>query len=424
MVGTGGFEPPTPSVSGKCSPTELRAFVANPGGLNRPQPRSGNKYLPTGQPSFRERPRAGHLLSSAANGSVMDRERIAHIFFFGFLALMGYELYLLLSPFLVPLAWAMLLAFIAHPALLQLDRLIRNRTAAALLITALLALVIAVPTAWLSSKLAFEATVSLGQFVHRGGIAQAGSQALHSETITSIELWLERQGLRIEDVRHWMERASTYLTGYFAANVATLARNLVTFVIGVVIMLFSFFYLLRDGEDYFEFVRALTPLNEEDKTMVFETLSSILSSTMRGLLLTALLEGILLGLGYLVTGVPNALLLGAASGAAGLLPIGGTAFIWVPAVIYLWVTVGWGWAVVLLVWGVIVVGVIDNLLKPITIGQGSGIPAVALFFGITGGLEVYGPLGLFAGPAVIAVFAALIRVYRRSYAARPPSTFI
>ena len=234
----------------------------------------------------------------------------------------------------------------------------------------------------------------------------------------------EHQGLRIEDVRDWMEQASTYLTNYFTANVATLARNLVSFAFDVVIMLFSFFYLLRDGEDYFEFVRTLTPLPDEDKAMVFETLSSMMSATMRGLLLTAVLEGLLLCLGYLVAGVPYALLLGAASGAAGLLPIGGTAFIWVPAVIYLWVTTGWGWAVALLVWGVIVVGVIDNLLKPITIGKGSGVPAVALFFGITGGLEVYGPLGLFAGPAVIAVFAALIRVYRRSYAARPPSSFV
>jgi predicted PurR-regulated permease PerM len=355
----------------------------------------------------------------------MDRERIAHIFFFGFLAVMGYELYLLLSPFLVAIAWAMLLAFIAHPAMLQLERAIRSRTASALLITALLALVIAIPAGWLSGKLALEATkVSLGQFVHPGGISQAGSQAFHFHAVTTMEDWLEHQGLRIEDIRHWMGQASSYLTRYFANNVATLARNLLTFAIDVVIMLFTFFYLLRDGEDYFEFVRTLTPLPDEDKTMVFETLSSMLSSTMRGLLLTALLEGSLLCLGYLVTGVPNALLLGAASGAAGLLPIGGTAFVWVPAVIYLWTTAGWGWAVTLLVWGVIVVGVIDNLLKPITIGQGSGLPAVALFFGITGGLEIYGPLGLFAGPAVIAVFAALIRVYRRSYGARPPSPFL
>jgi predicted PurR-regulated permease PerM len=383
------------------------------------------KIRPVGNQGRRARPPVAYLISSAANGSVMDRERIAYIFFFGFLALMGYELYLLLSPFLVPIAWAMLLAFIVHPALLHLLRFIRNRTAAALLITALLALVIAVPTVWLTSKLASEATrVSLRQFVQQGGIAQAGSQALHSGTVTSIENWLENQGLRIEDIRHWMNKGTAYMGDYLTANVTTLARNLVSFVIDLVIMLFSFFYLLRDGEDYFEFVRSLTPLAEEDKAMVFETLRSMLSSTVRGLLLTALLEGILLSLGYLVTGVPNWPLLGVASGAAGLLPIGGTAFIWVPAVIYLWFTAGWGWAVALLVWSTIVVGVIDNLLKPITIGQGSGLPAVALFFGITGGLEVYGPLGLFAGPAVIAVFAALIRVYRRSYAARPPEPFV
>jgi predicted PurR-regulated permease PerM len=383
------------------------------------------KIRPVGNQGRRARPPVAYLISSAANGGVMDRERIAYIFFFGFLALMGYELYLLLSPFLVPIAWAMLLAFIVHPALLHLLRFIRNRTAAALLITALLALVIAVPTVWLTSKLASEATrVSLRQFVQQGGIAQAGSQALHSGTVTSIENWLENQGLRIEDIRHWMNKGTAYMGDYLTANVTTLARNLVSFVIDLVIMLFSFFYLLRDGEDYFEFVRSLTPLAEEDKAMVFETLRSMLSSTVRGLLLTALLEGILLSLGYLVTGVPNWPLLGVASGAAGLLPIGGTAFIWVPAVIYLWFTAGWGWAVALLVWSTIVVGVIDNLLKPITIGQGSGLPAVALFFGITGGLEVYGPLGLFAGPAVIAVFAALIRVYRRSYAARPPEPFV
>jgi predicted PurR-regulated permease PerM len=350
----------------------------------------------------------------------MDRERIARVFFFGFLAAMGYELYLLLSPFLVPIAWAMLLAFIAHPALVQLLRFIRNRTAAALLITAVLALFIAIPTAWLSSKLAIEASrVSLAQFLSQGGFAQNGPQAFHSHIIESIEAWLEQQGVRLEDIRLWVEKTSAFLSNYVTSNLATLARNLVTFAIDVVIMLFSFFYLLRDGAEYFEFVRALTPLPDQDKAMVFEDLGTMLSSTVRGLLFTALLEGILLAFGYLVTGVPNAVLLGAISGAAALLPIGGTAILWIPASVFLWVTAGWGWGVILLVWSVIVVGVLDNLLKPITIGQGSGLPAIALFFGITGGLEVYGLLGLFAGPAVIAVFAALIRVYRRSYAGYP-----
>lgn len=355
----------------------------------------------------------------------MDRERIARIFFFGFLALMGYELYLLLSPFLVPIVWAMLLAFIVHPLLLQLMRVIRNRTVAALLMTVALALLIVVPTIWLSGKLAAEAkAVSLGQFVGKGGLSKAGSQALNSGIVASIQSWLEHQGLRLEDVRALMEKGTTNISNYFMANATTIARNLLSFVIDLGIMLFSLFYLLRDGEDYYEFVRVLTPLAEDDKAMVFETLRAMLSSTMRGLLLTALLEGVLLGVGYLVAGVPYWLLLGAASGAAALVPIGGTAFVWIPASAYLWFTAGWGWALALFIWGTIVAGVIDNLLKPLTMGQGTGLPAVALFFGITGGLEVYGFLGMFAGPAVIAIFAALIRVYRRSYAARPPASFV
>lgn len=352
----------------------------------------------------------------------MDRERITRVFFFGFLALMGYELYTLLSPFLAPIAWAMLLAFLIHPAFLKLVRAVRSPSAAALLVTAILASLLALPSVWLSGKLATEASkaVSLGE-VMRYGPVHAGKQALTTGWVASFENWLENQGIHLEDLRYWLSKGSTYIAGYIAANAATIARNLVGFVIDLGIMLFSFFYLLRDGEEYYEFVRALTPLSEEDKGMVFETLGTMLSSTVRGLLLTALLEGVLLGLGYLVTGMPDWLLLGALSGAAGLLPIGGTALVWIPAGIYLGVTVGWGWAIGLMVWGALVVVVIDNLLKPITVGQGSDLPAVALFFGITGGLEVYGPLGIFAGPAVIAVFAALIRVYRRSFAARPPA---
>jgi predicted PurR-regulated permease PerM len=97
----------------------------------------------------------------------MDRERITRVFFFGFLALMGYELYSLLSPFLVPIAWAMLLAFIVHPAFLRLMRVVRSPTAAALLFTAMLALILALPTVWLSGKLATEASkaVSFGEFM-------------------------------------------------------------------------------------------------------------------------------------------------------------------------------------------------------------------------------------------------------------------
>jgi predicted PurR-regulated permease PerM len=350
----------------------------------------------------------------------MDRERIARIFFFGFLAVIAYELYLLLSPFLVPIAWAMLLAFIAHPAFLQLMRVVRSRGVAAFIITAVVALVIMVPTVSISTMLASEAkAVSWNRYFGHGALNNAN--ALRFGLITSVESWVVRHGLPIIDVDKWLQLGTSYLGNFFGSNITTIARNLVTFVIDLGIMLFTFFYLLRDGEEYYEVVRSLTPLPEADKATVFETLGSMLSSTVRGLLLTSLLEGLLLGLGYLVADVPFWSLLAALSAAAGLLPVGGTAFIWAPVAAYLWITAGWGWGVGMLVWGTVAVVVIDNFIKPRAIGQGSGLPTIALFFGITGGLEAYGLLGLFAGPAVLAIFVALVQVYRRTYAARPPA---
>jgi predicted PurR-regulated permease PerM len=156
-------------------------------------------------------------------------------------------------------------------------------------------------------------------------------------------------------------------------------------------------------------------MHEDDKGAIFETLRGTLSAVMRGLILAALLQGVIIGLGYLACGVSYWVVLGILTAACGLLPFGGTALVWIPMSIYLFYQTGWGWAVFLFSWSAIAVAIIDNLIKPMTMRHGTGLPTLVLFFGIAGGLALYGPLGLFAGPAIIAVFAALLRVYRRTY---------
>jgi predicted PurR-regulated permease PerM len=186
------------------------------------------------------------------------------------------------------------------------------------------------------------------------------------------------------------------------------------------IALITFFYLVRDGERYYESLRELTPLHDADKAAIFETLRLTLSSVMRGLMVSSLLDGVTLGIGYLVLGVPYWELLAILTAIAGLLPIGGTALVWLPAAGYLLYTSGWTAAIVLAVWAALTLAVVDNVIKPLAMGHGSGLPTIALFFGLAGGIEAYGALGIFAGPAVIAVFAALLRVYRRTYVTEGP----
>jgi predicted PurR-regulated permease PerM len=227
---------------------------------------------------------------------------------------------------------------------------------------------------------------------------------------------LVRRGISLEDeISKFAVQGAKVTSDYVIQHGGALASNVASTVIHFALALFTFFYLLRDGESYYEGLRELTPLHEEDKAAVFETLRATLSSVMRGLMLTALLDGVSIGLAYFVLGVPYWAFLAILTAASGLLPFGGTTITWVPVAIYLGVESGWVPAVVLVVWAGITLLIVDNFIKPIAMKHGTGLPALALFFGLAGGIEAFGPLGIFAGPAVVSVFAALLRVYRRIY---------
>jgi len=356
----------------------------------------------------------------------MNRERVIIVFFFAFLALITYELYALFEPFLTPIAWAILLAFLVHPALTILNGIVRNRTVCAAILTIVIALGVVLPAIWVSARLLHEvqnlyseiATVSAN-----GGFHGVSDWIRRTHLGSRSAQLLERHGINLEDEMHTVAlRAAKALSDYIVVHGSTVATNIVSFVFHFAIALLTFFYLLRDGETYYESLRDLTPLHEEDKAAIFDTLRLTLSSVMRGLMLTSLLDGIALGSSYLMLGVPYWALLALATAAAGLLPLGGTALIWVPVSIYLALQAGWSSAIVLITWAAITLVITDNFVKPVAMRHGTNLPTLVLFFGLAGGIEAYGPIGIFAGPALVAVFAALLRVYRRTYITEPMLT--
>ena len=352
---------------------------------------------------------------------MFDRERIIQIFFFGFLALMAYELFVLLAPFLTPIAWAILIAFIMHPLLLELDRVVKRRSLSAFILTLGVTLGIILPAVWLSGRLATEAQnlyAYASAALDNNSIGHATEWMRHSDWVMSVDRRLGYR-IRVEDeAPKYALQAAQIASEYMGKHLSSAARNALTAVIDFGIVLLVFFYLLRDGESYYEALRRLTPLHEEDKETIYETLRSTLSSVMRGLMLTALLQGVTIGLGLLVCGVPYWAFLAVLSAGAGLLPLGGTAIVWLPAAAYLAYASGLFWGIVLVVWCSLAVAIIDNFVKPLLMRSGTGLPTMALFLGIAGGLEAYGPLGLFLGPAVMSVFAALLRVYQKTYVDR------
>jgi predicted PurR-regulated permease PerM len=353
----------------------------------------------------------------------MNQERIVQVFFFAFLALITWQLYQVFEPFLMPIAWAILLAFLAHPALTELDRRVHSRTTSALLITIVVALGVVLPAVWLSERLLSEAQTLYGAISGlstKGGLDRIGAWLRETTMGARLDNLLARHGVRLDDeIKDVVVQSAKVTSDYVLAHGGSAASNVASFLLHFGIALLTFFYLLRDGESYYEGIRSLTPLHEQDKAVIFDTLRSTLSSVMRGLMLTAVLDGVTIGLGYLVSGVPYWAFLALLTAAAGLLPFGGTTLVWVPVMIYLAYASTWASVIGLAVWSMIALAIIDNFIKPLAMRHGTGLPTLALFFGLAGGIEAYGPIGIFAGPAVIAIFAALLRVYERTYVGAP-----
>ncbi|MEA2678445.1 MAG: hypothetical protein QOK03_167, partial [Candidatus Binataceae bacterium] len=269
----------------------------------------------------------------------MNQERIVQVFFFGFLALITWELYQVFEPFLMPIAWAILLAFLAHPALIELDRHLHSRTTSALLITIIVALGVVLPAVWLSERLISEAQTLYGAISGlstKGGLDRIGAWLRETTMGARLEDMLARHGIRLDDeIKTVVAQSAKVTSDYVLAHGTSAASNVAGYLLHFGIALLTFFYLLRDGESYYESLVALTPLHTQDKAAIFDTLRSTLSSVMRGLMLTAVLDGVTIGLGYLVLGVPYWAFLALLTAAAGLLPFGGTTLVWVPVLIYL-----------------------------------------------------------------------------------------
>ena len=238
----------------------------------------------------------------------MDRERIVQLFFFGFLAVMAYELYELLLPFLTPLAWGILLAFMAHPALEEVEKYVKRRSLSTAIISVVVGLGVILPAIWASSRLVVEAQALYTQAsatVNNGGVTKLQDWAVNTQLGAWIAKRMAERGYKLgEQLPKWTVQAAQVTSNYVAQNATQAAKNVFGFIIDFGIALLAFFYMLRDGDYYYRGLRDLTPLHEDDKKAIFDTLRTTLSSVIRGLMLTAVLQGVSIGIGLLIFGVP------------------------------------------------------------------------------------------------------------------------
>lgn len=349
----------------------------------------------------------------------MNQNWLVTIFFFALLLVILYLSFLILSPFLKAFTWAAILAIIVYPAYAWLLKLLRDRaTLAALIVTILITLLIVLPAFRIAGFLSQEA-VDLARTVRaltNGDEIELWKGKPWVQDL--LKLWdaisFELASFEI-DLRKVVVQGAQLASGFLVSQVKEIAQDIFIFAVNFIIALFSFFFLLRDGRYFCDRIRRLLPMDPEHQTHLFENMVDSLFAVIHGCLIVAIVQGLLAGLAYWVLGVPFAILLAAATAFAALLPIGGSTLISIPASLYLFLQGAYVKGVILLAWSLGIVGTIDNLLKPLLIGNRLRLPVLFLFFSILGGLSLFGALGLILGPVLFALLAALLELYMKEY---------
>jgi predicted PurR-regulated permease PerM len=204
------------------------------------------------------------------------------------------------------------------------------------------------------------------------------------------------------------------LSGAIAARTLGFVGGAVGFIVEVFFVIFTMYYLFRDGERLREAAYDLMPLSDTKAREILERTGEVIGASVYGVLVIAVIQGVLGGLAFWVLGLPSPLLWGVVMIFLSMIPMLGSFIVWVPAAIYLGLTGEWGKAAMLAVWGALVIGSVDNFLRPKLVGERTRLHELLVFFSVLGGLQVYGVLGIVLGPVIVAISLALLDVLRHA----------
>lgn len=337
----------------------------------------------------------------------MDRSLFITLLTYTFTLLLMYLLYAITSPFLGTLVWAVAICVITFPLYEKLLARCKGReiTAAALLTTAVVLAVI-IPLIGLVFTVSSEAALAYQylETASAGGSPLAlGNLLNHPAVIPWLEkirpltssLNLDLDAMLLPTVKKGIAAMLNYSTG--------IVKNFFGFLFKLVLMVIALFFFYKDGATFLARFWLIVAIREGLKAIITDMIKRVLGAVMYGIVLTCLVQGTLGGLGFWAAGLPSPILFGALMAICAMIPVIGTALIWLPGALYLLMQGQTMHALLLVAWGVVVVSGIDNIIRPLFISGIAKLHILVIVFGVLGGLLAFGVTGLVAGPLILAL---------------------
>jgi predicted PurR-regulated permease PerM len=341
-----------------------------------------------------------------ANGNTTTSDRLTTVLSYGALLLLGYLVFLITEPFLVPLAWSAILAIFFYSIYQRLATRF-SPTWAAVLCTLGITLLLIVPVLMVllyATREAIDASARIRETISAGG------SVVPPDLANSIRKHLPGS-LQNIDIIGSLRQGAEKIASYLAFRIGWVLKHLSSFFVNLFILLFALFFMFRDGKKILRAVRHLIPFEREiQEDMLRESRDLIFASVAVALLIAAI-QGVLSGVAFTLAGLSAPVFLGLLVAFFSIVPVVGSALIWVPAGLWLGFNGHWGKA--LLVFAICggLATVADNFVRPLLLRNRSRLNDLLLFISILGGLEVFGLLGLVVGPTVVAAALGVFRVY-------------
>lgn len=337
------------------------------------------------------------------------------------LALVTVAFFWIISPFFGAVFWAMVLALMFMPVHRRLCALLRGRDTLAALGTLLFCMVIVVvPMIFVVGAMVDEAT----SFTQRLRTGEFNPRTYFEQIQNALPGWLRdllgRFGLfNAQDVVDKLTAAVVQGGQALTTRALAIGQNTLMLLVNLGIMLYLLFFFLRDGRDLAQTIRRAVPMQRQHTDFLLSKFATVVRATVKGTVVVALVQGMLGGVAFAFLGIHGAVLWGVVMSVLSLLPAVGAALVWAPVAIYLIATGSMIEGLGLAAWGAGVMGMVDNLLRPILVGKETKLPDYLVLLSTIGGLSIFGVNGFLIGPAIAALFVATWALFSHEEGATP-----
>lgn len=341
----------------------------------------------------------------------MNASRFYSVMLLVILTLLGYLSYQIISPFVVPIAWAIVFSVVFYPIYAFISKYIKVKSIASSITVLIILVAIIVPITYMSFLLVGELE-KFGDYTNSGGLEFLRDlfakikASPHFDKISSLvgEGNMPTYDQVMENIKK--------IGGLILQNLSIRITNIIYAAINFLFMIFTIFFLFIDGPGFLSKVKDYMPFNEEQKNRLATQMKDMIASTVYGGVIVAIIQGILGGIGFYVVGIDSPVLWGIAMSVMSFVPVLGTLSIWGPASIYLLSQGDYMHGIGLILFGTFVISMVDNILKPLIIGGRTKMPTIIIFFSVLGGIKTFGIIGLIMGPLIMAVFVSVFEIFR------------